>query len=322
MIIVSCVVYALCISSLELAVERIHYLEYGIAAVLALRALRLSYPNAGAYLLAMGFVLALGAVDEALQWVLPNRVGELRDVWINLTAGFLGLCLAAAVDSLDKRALVPDRKTRSVLLLTAAGLIMMFAVFTHFVHGFGHRHTLPNETRFNSVFTSEELEITARSAEAVAWEDFSQSPIAAGSKGNLWAHLREKLAEWRALRHPTPHAFNYEAWRHRRHRDGLELPRYEQYREALEEHRILSFAYRAYVEAFNLSWPAAKEDRFARHEFHSAQPYVSPVQELLVTQVSPFVFWLLAIGTALLSALLGVITRIRGAREAPVKDEL
>lgn len=310
-IIVSGLVYVACISSLELAVERIHYLQYGIAAVLALRAIRLSFPNAGAYLLAIGFVVTLGAIDEAVQWVLPTRVGELRDVWINLTAGVLGLCLAAAVESFDRRAILPNRRTTTTLLLAAAGLIMVIALFVQFVHGFGHCHTLSSGTRFKTVFTWEELESTARSPDAVAWEDFSLSPLAARAEGDLWARLQERLAQWRALRHPTPYAFNYEAWRHRQHRDGLENPRYAEYREALEEDQILSSAYPSYVQRFSLSWPLEKRERFKRQEFKGDDEYTSPVQELLVTRVRPRVFWLLSTGATLLCMCLGVLVNVR-----------
>jgi hypothetical protein len=303
------VAYAVCISSLDLAVERIHYLQYGVAAILALRALRLSFSITGAYFLAMCFVLALGAVDEAVQWVLPNRVGELRDVWINVTAGVLGLCLAASIDSFDRRALLPDRRTTAALFLTAAALIMVFGLFVQFVHGFGHCHTLPSGARYKTVFTQDEFETVRRSPDAVKWEDFSQSPLAAREEGNLWVSLQERLAQWKALRHPTPHAFNYEAWRHRQHRDGLANPRYAKYREALEEERILSYAYSPYVDRFDLSWSAEKKERMILQVPASDQRYMSPVQELLVTQIGPRAFWLLCVFATLLCVSVGGVLK-------------
>ena len=38
----------------------------------------------------LGFVCAVGAVDELIQWGLPNRVGDWRDVGFNSAAGLLG----------------------------------------------------------------------------------------------------------------------------------------------------------------------------------------------------------------------------------------
>jgi hypothetical protein len=77
--------------------ERLHLLEYGLLAGLAYRAFRFDFPRLKAYVL--GFLLAVGfgIVDELIQYVLPNRVFEVRDIVTNALAAALGLVTVAVV---------------------------------------------------------------------------------------------------------------------------------------------------------------------------------------------------------------------------------
>ncbi len=79
-------------SLIEAPEERFHFLEYGLLGLLVHRAggRRQALPF---WLLLLITVLA-GAVDEAIQYVLPDRVGELRDVALNSGGGLAGLCIA------------------------------------------------------------------------------------------------------------------------------------------------------------------------------------------------------------------------------------
>jgi len=76
---------------LERPAERIHFLEYGLLGFLLCRAfegeqwLRTVYAGM--------MVIAVGAVDEIIQWFLPMRVGDLRDVLFNALGGLMGLWL-------------------------------------------------------------------------------------------------------------------------------------------------------------------------------------------------------------------------------------
>lgn len=79
--------------------ERLHLLEYGLLASLSYRAFRFSHRRTNAYVL--GFVLssAFGFADEAVQFLLPNRVFEFRDVLTNVLASVLGLVVTALFTS-------------------------------------------------------------------------------------------------------------------------------------------------------------------------------------------------------------------------------
>lgn len=73
----------------EIPAERIHFLEYGILGVLLYKAM-ISDWNAPVF---SSFVLitVIGSGDETIQWFLPNRVGDLRDVFMNCIGGSIGI---------------------------------------------------------------------------------------------------------------------------------------------------------------------------------------------------------------------------------------
>jgi hypothetical protein len=80
--------------------ERTHLPEYGVAAWLAWRAVHplLPYAFAG-YAAAAALAATIGYVDELIQWILPGRVYDLRDVAMNALGALLGTILLAALRS-------------------------------------------------------------------------------------------------------------------------------------------------------------------------------------------------------------------------------
>lgn len=86
----------------ENPVERIHFLQYAILGVLVLWALQNRSPTA----FKLGFLLVTGAglLDEVIQWFLPNRYWDPRDVAMNAIGGALGLWLARFLLSFTKTA--------------------------------------------------------------------------------------------------------------------------------------------------------------------------------------------------------------------------
>ena len=70
---------------LEIPEERVHFLEYGVLGFFVLKA-----TNEKVFITFV-FVSLVGAVDEFIQFLLPQRVGELRDVLMNIVGGALGI---------------------------------------------------------------------------------------------------------------------------------------------------------------------------------------------------------------------------------------
>jgi hypothetical protein len=75
--------------STDLTVDRIHFVEYGILGFLCFRAVRSEHGPVRRAAYAMVAVFAIGFLDEAIQGLLANRYYALRDIVIDLMAGFL-----------------------------------------------------------------------------------------------------------------------------------------------------------------------------------------------------------------------------------------
>lgn len=92
-------VYVVAFSWLRSAhLERTHLPEYGVAAVLSWRAIHPLVPGTFAsYAAAAALAATIGYVDELIQWVLPGRVYDLRDVGMNALGAALGTLVLAAL---------------------------------------------------------------------------------------------------------------------------------------------------------------------------------------------------------------------------------
>jgi len=77
--------------SLDVWVERIHFVEYAVLGLLISRAVNVRTLHGIIY--SGCLVTLIGAVDEIIQWFLPNRVGDMRDVIMNSVGGLSGLWL-------------------------------------------------------------------------------------------------------------------------------------------------------------------------------------------------------------------------------------
>ena len=75
------------------AVERFHFVEYGLLTLLFFRVWR-GLPWRAAAVLSFTAVLLVGTLDEWIQWFVPGRVGEWRDVLLNSVAIGSGLMFA------------------------------------------------------------------------------------------------------------------------------------------------------------------------------------------------------------------------------------
>jgi hypothetical protein len=98
------VVYAFLMTWLSQSpAERFHLAEYGLLSLLTYRASRLDWDHAKA--VAFGLIVAsvLGIGDEMIQWALPTRVFEWKDVWLNVFSSCLGMALVVTLNLSGRR---------------------------------------------------------------------------------------------------------------------------------------------------------------------------------------------------------------------------
>jgi len=70
-------------------IEKVHLMVYGLLGFWVGQA----WPGRAQLHKALAFILAAGGLDEAIQWLLPMRFGDLTDVLFNFSGGVLGLWL-------------------------------------------------------------------------------------------------------------------------------------------------------------------------------------------------------------------------------------
>jgi hypothetical protein len=147
------------------AVERVHFVEYGLIAFLFYRAgLPRRSSGAGGRETADGSIIvlpllasfAVGTCDEWLQWFIPVRVGEAHDVFLNLAAIVCGLLFGLALrpPAAFSPRLHADSWRRIAIVATTVWLI--FATFVSQVH-LGHVVEIEAVGRFKSHYTADEL---------------------------------------------------------------------------------------------------------------------------------------------------------------------
>ena len=117
-------------------VQRFHFIEYGLITFLFYRAWR-PLEDPSIVILPVLASLLVGTADEWLQWFIPNRVGELDDIFLNGIAIACGLVFSLGTDppAAFHRALRPGSLRR--IGRFGAAFVVALAAFFHTVH-LGH----------------------------------------------------------------------------------------------------------------------------------------------------------------------------------------
>ena len=159
--------------------EAVHFLEYGVLAVLIHRALRPSMQSALIFVAAALIGALIGTADEIIQWITPSRYWDWRDLVLNGGAGALTQFILWRATGPAGHP--PDTASlRLVLRLVAAQSLLLILCLantpervaryapslpgaSHLTSSrnpmaeYGHRHTAPGLGTFTSRLTLEEL---------------------------------------------------------------------------------------------------------------------------------------------------------------------
>jgi len=181
-------------------IERVHFIEYGAIAFLFYMAFR-ALGDSAMFILPVLAAVIVGTFDEWLQWFIPNRVGEARDVFLNLIAITCGLVFAAALEPPRDFRLGMLPQSRKTVTLVGVAALLVFAAFVNAVH-LGYFLIDPTLGGFKSHYGPDELRQLATDR-AERWR--TDPPIALKRLSRedqyldegLW-HIRERNRRWEA----------------------------------------------------------------------------------------------------------------------------
>ena len=108
--------------------EAIHVTEYGAIGLLVYRALTHRMRDIGIYLAASLIVGMIGIIDEYIQWLIPSRVFDFRDIRTNFIAG--ALTQVAIAVGLRPRLIrgLPSNKNWSRICYISSAVLLLLAL--------------------------------------------------------------------------------------------------------------------------------------------------------------------------------------------------
>ena len=106
--------------------EAVHFLEYGLLGFLLFHALSYSIRDKTVYLAAFLIGSTVGTFDEILQWIIPGRFWDFRDVGLNaLAAGLFQVALWRGIKPSLISERVRPRSARRISVLLAVNLVLL-----------------------------------------------------------------------------------------------------------------------------------------------------------------------------------------------------
>lgn len=301
--------------------EAIHFLEYGVLGVLLYRALRLRIPDPGVFVAGALIGALVGTVDEIIQWLVPDRFFDFRDLVLNGGASVLVqialwrvvrntslpvkrrtvrfLCRLAACQIAVLVLVLAATPQRLAALARSLPFLEPLAGSNDVLCEYGYRHPLDARTAFRSRLSRKDLldQDRGRSAEAAAAIE--------KSRGRQERSLREVPA--------AADPFVYEMRVHlfarnrnlaeaRRHAEGTREHRHSM-TAAARENRILEQIFGATLSRSTQSWSDRQRSAVESAGDPDAR-YVSKVAGHLITVVSESLlrFLMLAASAVLVAA--------------------
>jgi len=187
-------------------VERFHFVEYGLVALLFYRACRPAEDLSTIVVPVVAGVI-VGTFEEWLQWFIPGRVGDMRDVFLNLAAIVCGLLFSLGVDPPGRFSWMVTAASRRRVGTVAAAAVLVFAAFVHSVH-LGREIVDPEAGRFRSRYDAATL-LALSSDRAATWRANPPLTVPSGltredqyfSEGVL--HVTARNHRWRDADYPA-----------------------------------------------------------------------------------------------------------------------
>ncbi|MCA1650487.1 MAG: VanZ family protein, partial [Acidobacteria bacterium] len=149
------------------AVERFHFVEYGLITLLFYRAWR-PVNDGSVFVLPVLAGIVVGTLEEWVQWFIPARIGEVRDVVLNCVAIACGLLFSIGLDPPERLSLTLRRGSLRRIGVAFVLATLVFALFFHAVH-LGYAVSSGEGITFRSRYGRDELKRIA-AERAVSWK--------------------------------------------------------------------------------------------------------------------------------------------------------
>jgi VanZ family protein len=273
---------------IALPVEQIHFVEYGIVGFLSFNALRHHLKGWGLISAAVLLTFLFGAVDETIQGLLENRVGEQRDMLWNGLAGAIVMSVEAF--SLRPRVLAEKSGVREIKahLLMAALYLLVQGYFNTRIAQFGY---LIQDQEYNLTFKSrlQPEELIAYDVNLDHWKKNIAPKIGKVRMNELLPQVYNPIHE-EALVHCFRRAYHF---------------RLGNIRTVYSEDLIINRYYKNFVSGTKQDWPRSLSEQMRpvvgeRFEI----PYHSIVANHLITRFTAMQMWLVI---GILEAVIAVL---------------
>lgn len=143
------------ILTINILLEKIHLLMYGAFSVFLFFYFLFCLRKLPALLFSVCLSFNLGLLDELIQYFVPDRVGDYRDIWFNCLSTVISLAVFYPLTLEKTRDRAKTGKYFAVFMLFCVFCCGTY-MFIAYIHGFGYRH-VDGDTVFYSYFTKKDL---------------------------------------------------------------------------------------------------------------------------------------------------------------------
>ncbi len=301
--------------------EAFHFVQYGVLSLLLFRALQHRLRDPSIYVAALLMGSSFGILDELIQWVVPRRYFDYRDIWLNAQAvGWMQVALVAGI----RPAAIRGRPSRAGIRICCRAamvtiLLLLFCVSNTPALRDAYARVIPAAARLEQNTAEYGFRIKAPGigvffSRLPADELLRRDREEGAAVADILRRVRSDeqyllfLKETPAHRYPLAVEARIHLFRRDRH-GGQALTQADPVdagihaRIARGENRILEAYFSNSLHRANLQWP---EERLRRIEVLSGGPslYASAVSRHLITRFTqaPLTVLLLAL---LLAAIVG-----------------
>jgi len=311
---------------LQTPAEAIHFFEYGILSFFLFRACSHHIRDWLIYPISVFILVMIAATDEFLQWMMPGRYWDFRDIRLNLLAGMVVQAfIALVIRPSDIRLSVEPKSIRRLCLIAWFTIIILGLAFSNtpsrvdlyatripflqflssnesVMSEFGFRHVDPDIGTFYSRFSMRELQRIDRERGSAAGETIL--------KYQSLLDYREFIQAFSSAVDPFLHEMRVHLFR-RDHYYGTAWQYQQRDPDRFKFHMTVAFRENQLLEKyFPMTLVTSKnvisEDAFRMVQQYADQKsgYTSPVSDHLVTVATELEFRLII---AILMIIVGVI---------------